>query len=143
MKKAINILAVLIMLAMAGCGMFHPRAQEFYDRAKGKTGVETGIALAELMEQTIQALISTPGPDANLSDLHDQFHALHHVFCDMTDAQRATTAYAHAVTLEKELRAIFHRLWKVRQDSKLRNLHLGLLAARLQEFKLALQGITA
>ena len=59
----------------------------------------------------------------------------------MTEAQASTTAYAYSVTVRKEMRIIFHRLWEYRDDPILRNLHLGLFAARLHELKMALKGI--
>lgn len=140
MKTGMAVLLASWLLGLTACGsLMHPRATEIYNQAKGPTGVETGLNLVGMMEKSLQQAMTESGDAAGLDALHDQFHALHRVFCDMTEVQTQTMAYVHSVTLEKEMRVIFHRLWKYRDDQKLRNLHLGLFAARLAEFRLALQ----
>ncbi len=142
MKRALPLLLIAVLVGVNGCSsLFHPRAGEFFNKAKGATGVQTGLALIAMMETSIQRAMNETGEAGGLADLHDQFHALHGAFCQMTEAQTTTIAFAHSVTLRKEMRTIFHRLWKYRDDPVLRNLHLGLFAARLQELKMALKGI--
>ena len=142
MKSALPLLLVTVLVGVNGCSsLFHPRAGEFFNQAKGATGVQTGLALIAMMETSIQRAMNETGEAGGLADLHDQFHALHGAFCQMTEAQASTTAYAYSVTVRKEMRIIFHRLWEYRDDPILRNLHLGLFAARLHELKMALKGI--
>jgi hypothetical protein len=59
----------------------------------------------------------------------------------VNEAQAATTAYAKAVTIRREMRTVFHRLWKFREDSTLREAHLDLFAKRLQELRETVQAI--
>ena len=142
MKRALPLLLAALLVGVTGCSsLFNPRAEEFYNEAKGATGVQTGLALIAMMETSIQQAMNETGEAGGVADLHDQFHALHGAFCQMTEAQASRTAYVYSVTVRKEMRTIFHRLWKYRDDPVLRNLHLGLFAARLQELKMALKGI--
>jgi len=59
----------------------------------------------------------------------------------VTEAQSKTSGYALAVTHRKELRAIFGRLWKFKDDQPQRDQHLGLLAVELKELRETLQTI--
>lgn len=44
-------------------------------------------------------------------------------------------------TLRREMRTVFHRLWKYRDDPARRAAHLDLLAKRVQELREALQAV--
>ena len=137
-----GLVLVLFCLGTVGChSMMHPRADEFYQQAKGANAVETGLNLSKTMDATIQQLVNSPEKTELLDELHDQFHALHGVFCEMSEEQSKTIAYIHSKTLIKELKTVFHRLWKYREDERIRALHLGLFRARLVEFRLALEAI--
>lgn len=144
--------ALLIgVFALTACGsLMHPRAGEFLKQAQegsgggeGKAqGIPTLINLTGMMEATLQAARREPASPAALNDLHDQFHALHQAFCQVTEAQAASPFYVKAVTLNKELRTVFHRLWKFRTDAMLRDLHLELFALRLRELRETLQAVS-
>src|SRR6058998_884552 len=111
----LNVSLVIALFLSSGCSyLFYPRAEEFLEKAKGATGVETMLNLAAMLEASAKAARGGQGYDAPLNDLHNQFHALDNAFCGVTKAQAATPAYALAVTKEKELFAIFKRLWKYR-----------------------------
>ena len=145
MSRRVSLLALsLWLVALFGCSsLFHPRAEEFFDQAKGETGVDTALALTDMMHTSLEQAKSETGESTGLADLHDQFHALHRSFCDVTESQATTPAYAKAVTLSEEMQAVFHRLWKYKENQTIRTLHLDLFASRLQELRQALQAIQA
>ncbi len=137
-----GLVLVLFCLGTVGChSAMHPRADAFYQEAKGANAVKTGLNLSKSMDSTIQQLVNSPKKTELLDQLHDQFYALHGVFCDMSEEQSKTIAYIHSKTLTKELKVVFHRLWKYRDNERIRALHLGLFRARLLEFRLALEAI--
>jgi hypothetical protein len=142
---------LLGLSALVGCGqLMHPRAGEFLKQAQqgsgageGKAhGIPTLINLTGMMEASLQAARRETASPSALNDLHDQFHALHQVFCQVTEVQAASPFYVKAVTLNKELRTVFHRLWKYRTDAMLRDLHLDLFALRLRELRETLQAVS-
>lgn len=45
------------------------------------------------------------------------------------------------VTIRREMRSVFHRLWRYRDDPAMRALHLDLFAKRLQELREAVQAV--
>lgn len=145
-RFAVGIAAVLVLF-LSGCGsLLHPRAGEFLAQAQGagdqaSSGVQTIVNLTTMLDASIQAARSGQNYEAALDRLHDQFHALRKAFCLVTEAQAATTAYAKAVTIRREMRTVFHRLWKFREDSTLREVHLDLFAKRLQELRETVQAI--
>ena len=145
MSRRVSLIALsLWLVVLSGCSsLFHPRAEEFFNQAKGETGVDTALALTDMMNASLEQAKSEIGESTGLADLHDQFHALHHSFCDVTESQAATPAYTKAVTLSKEMREVFHRLWKYKDNQTLRTLHLDLFATRLQELRQTLQAIQA
>lgn len=143
MKRWIAGMLAGVILTLTGCGnLFHPQAQEYLEQAKRPTAVDTALSLTRMMQESIQQAMIDPESTEALDRLHNQFHALHEVFCQFPEGQRSQTAYIHAATLQKGMRTLFHRLWKYREDPVLRNLHLGLFAARLREFQLALEGLS-
>lgn len=121
--------------------LFHPQAEEFYQQAKGATGRETALTLASMMETSAQQAKTEQGDSPGIEALHNQFHAFRKSFCDFSEQQRATTAYEQAVTLNKELKTVFHRLWKFQNDTSLRAAHLDLFLTRIQELRTTLQAI--
>jgi len=94
-----------------------------------------------MMETSIQQAKTEHGESPGLDNLHNQFHAFHKTFCEFTEQQSATTAFEQAYTLNKELKTIFHRLWKFKDDTALRGVHLDLFSDRLHEIKQVLQTI--
>ncbi len=95
-----------------------------------------------MMEESIRQAKSEPVEEIpGLTDLHAQLHALHRAFDDMTDSQASRPASITAVTLRKDLVTVFYRLGRFREDRTLRDLHLDLFAARLQELRQALQAV--
>lgn len=143
----LNFACCLAIVTSAGCGsLMHPRADEFLNQAQGATGqgasgIDTAVNLTTMLETSIKAARSGDNYQASLDDLHDQFHALGKAFCQVTEAQSSSAGYAKAVTLRKEMRTIFHRLWKYRDEQTLRELHLDLFAKRVQELREALQAM--
>jgi len=130
------------VLLVSGCGsLMHPKADEFYSQAKGVTGKQTALALLAMMEASAQQAKTEQGESPGLDDLHNQFHAFHGTFCEFTEQQSVTTAFEQAYTLNKELKTIFHRLWKFKNDTALRAVHLDLFSVRLKELKEVLQSI--
>ncbi len=119
----------------------HPKAGEFYTQAKGETGKHTALALLTMMESSVQQAKTEVGESPGLDNLHNQFHALHKTFCEFTEQQSAATAFEQASTLNKELKTVFHRLWKFKNDTTLREVHLDLFLARIAELQLILQSI--
>ncbi len=131
-----------LLLVLSGCSRFmHPKAAEYLEQAKGKTGVETLTNLTSMMEATLPEARDPQAYQAGLDKLHDQFHALKDGFCDVTEEQAAHPSYVKAATIRRETRTVFHRLWKYRDDQAFRDAHLDLFATRLQELRNALQAI--
>jgi hypothetical protein len=143
MTRAIGLLSLsMLLIGLSGCSyLFYPRAGDYATQAKGASGVETMINLANMMEATAAKAKGGKGVDSDFDDLHNQFHALSDAFCGVTDAQAKTPAYDLAVTHKKELTAIFKRLWKFKGDQPHRDLHLDLLRAELRELRDTLQTI--
>jgi hypothetical protein len=144
MQRTIGLLALaLMLLGLSGCSyLFYPRAGDYAAQAKGANGVETMINLTSMMEATAAKAKGGKGFDTAFDDLHNQFHALSDAFCGVTDAQAKTPAYDLAVTHKKELKAIFWRLWKFKDNQPQRDLHLDLLTAELKELRDTLQTIS-
>jgi len=119
----------------------HPKAEEFYSQAKGKTGKQTALALLAMMEASAQQAKTEVGESPGLDNLHNQFHALHRTLCDFSEQQTASPGYEYLLTLNKELKIVFHRLWKFKNDISLRKTHLDLFLLRLQELRTVLQSL--
>jgi len=142
MKHRILCVTLAGLLLLSSCmSLFHPKAEEWYQQAKGTTGQQTALTLISMLDTTAQQARSEVGESLGLNNLHNQFHALQKTFCDFSDQQAATTAYEQALTLQKELKTVFHRLWKFKNDTSLRAIHVDLFVARLQELRTALQSI--
>ncbi|TLY43436.1 MAG: hypothetical protein E6K58_05320, partial [Nitrospirae bacterium] len=89
----LNVSLVIAVFLSSGCSyLFYPRAEEFLEKAKGATGVETMLNLAAMLEATAKAAHGGQGYDAPLNDLHNQFHALKGAFCQVTKEQASTPA---------------------------------------------------
>jgi hypothetical protein len=132
----------VLLLWLGGCSyLLYPHAKEFRAKAKGATGVETLINLTNMMEDSANAAKGGKGYGQALNDLHNQFHALHDSFCDVTEAQAKKAEYALAYTHEKELWAIFKRLWHFKDQQPQRDQHLDLLTEELKELRATLQTI--
>ncbi len=137
-------LGVLVgaVLLFSGCGhMKHPQAEEFLKQANGPTGIDTASNLIGMMETSLQQAKTESGESPGLKTLHDQFHALGHSMCEATEAQVKAPAYDKAVTIKKEMKTVFHRLWDYKDDPTRRTLHLDLFDNRLKELRKAFQGI--
>ncbi|HEY7533637.1 MAG TPA: hypothetical protein VH681_12760 [Nitrospiraceae bacterium] len=143
MQRTIGLLALSIFLiGLSGCSyLFYPRADEYAAQAKGATGIETMINLTTMMEATAANAKGGKGEDKAFDDLHNQFHALHNSFCDVIEAQAKQPEYALAYTHNKELRAIFRRLWHFKDQQPQRDQHLDLFASELRELRDTLRTI--
>lgn len=137
MPRTIGLLVLALMLTgLTGCSyLFYPRANEFAEKAKGANSVDTLLNLTNMMEASATAAKGGRGVDQALDDLHNQFHAFHGALCCIDKAKREQPAYALAVTHDKELWAIFKRLWKFKDDQPQRDQHLDLLSAELKELR--------
>lgn len=135
-----------MVIGGVGCSaLMHPGASTILKKAQegtGNDGVQTLINLTTMMEGTIPAVKTASGHQQELDTLHDQFHALDKAFCDVTDVQGKHPAYIKAHTLKKEMRTVFHRLWKFRERAPLREAHLDLFSTRVTELQEALRAIT-
>lgn len=143
MRKIIMIMAATLLInGIAGCSyLFYPRASEFAEKAKGATSIETLLNLTVMMEASARASKGGQGYDQALDDLHNQFHAFDNSLCCVEEAKRETPAYALAVTHNKELWAIFKRMWKFKDTQPQRDEHLDLFATEIKELRGTLQAL--
>lgn len=138
--KTILPLAAIFLLSTTGCSyLLYPHAKEFTQKAQGATGLETVINLTDMAEATANAAKGGNGVDRPFDDLHNQFHAINASICYIEKSARERPAYALAVTHNKELKAIFKRLWKFKDDQPRRDQHLDLFVAELAELRQTLQ----
>ncbi len=130
----------LVLLTTGGCSyLFYPHAKDFTEKAKGGDTVETLINLTTMMEATAKAGQQGRGNDQAFDDLHNQLHAFDNTICCVEKHKRETPAYALAVTHNKELWAIFKRVWKFKDDQPQRSQHLELFATEVRELRESLQ----
>lgn len=143
MHKIPAILAtVALITGLSGCSyLFYPRADEYAEKAKGPTTVETVLNLTTMMEASAEASKGGTGYDQSLDDLHNQFHAFDNSLCCVDEAKRATPAYDLAVTHNKELWAIFKRIWKLKDTQPQRDEHLALFQTEVQELRTSLEAL--
>jgi hypothetical protein len=135
-----HVIFAAMLVTAGGCSyLFYPRAVDYAAQAKGATGVDTMINLTTMMEATAAKAKGGKGKDAALDDYHNQFHALLDSYSDVTKEQQMTPVYDLAVTHQKELIAIFWRLWKFKDDQPQRDQHLDLSIAELKELRETLQ----
>jgi hypothetical protein len=92
-----------------------------------------------MMETSAKAAKGGKGYDQPLNDLHNQFHAFNDHLCCLDKTKRDMPAYALTVTHNKELWAIFKRVWKFKNDQPQRDQHLNLFATELNELRDTLQ----
>lgn len=137
MKRTVGLMALTVLITgLTGCSyLYYPRAGDYAAQAKGASGVETLINLTNMMEATAAKAKGGKGKDSAMDDYHNQLHALLNSFCDVTEAQAKSPAYDLAVTHKKELKAIFRRLWKFKDDQPQRDQHLDLSIAELKELR--------
>lgn len=139
-RMHVVFVALLLLLTTSGCSyLFYPHAKEFTAQAKGATAVETLINLTTMAEATAQRAKGGKGVDQPFDDLHNQFHAIDDGLCSVEKSVREQPAYALAVTHDKELIAIFKRLWKFKSDQPQRDQHLDLFISEVQELRQTLQ----
>jgi hypothetical protein len=132
----------LLLLTSSGCSyLFYPHAKEFTEQAKGANTVETLINLTNMMEASAKAGQNGKGNDQAFEDLHNQLHGFHNTICCVDKDKRETPAYALSVTHEKELWAVFKRVWKFKDDQPQRSQHLELFVSELRELRESLQAL--
>lgn len=132
----------LLGLIQGGCSyLFYPKAGTYLERARGTTGTDTITNLVGMLETSAKAARSPQNYQAGMDDLHNQLHALDDAYCQVTKQQATTPAYSKATTLRKELWTIFKRLWRNRENQAVRDAHLDLFSARLQDVRAAVQDI--
>lgn len=131
-----------VILTTSGCSyLFYPHAKEFTEKAKGGNTVETLINLTNMMEASAKAGQEGKGKDQALDDLHNQLHAFNNTICCVDKNKQETPAYALAVTHNKELWAIFKRVWKFKDDQPQRSQHLELFVTEVRELRESLQAL--
>jgi hypothetical protein len=143
MQKIAAILATAALLTgLSGCSyIFYPRADDYAAKAKGATSIETVLNLTTMMEASAEASKGGTGYDQALDDLHNQFHAFDDSLCCVDEAKQATPAYDLAVTHNKELWAIFKRIWKFKDTQPQRDEHLALFQTEVQELRATLEAL--
>jgi hypothetical protein len=141
MRSLTSVLAtILLLVSLMGCSyLFWPRADEYLQKAKGANGVETIVNLTTMIEASAKAARGGKGYDQALNDLHNQYHALENALCGVTKEQAESPVYALAITEQKELLAIFKRLWKYKDDQPQRDDHLTLFAQEVRELRETVQ----
>ena len=142
-KFCILHFAFLIALLPACGHVMHPKADAYLEQAKGGDGLETLLNLTAMMQHTLSGTVSSQSVQADLDTLHDQFHALKNGFCLVSETRRAHPSFVQAVTIRKEMKTVFHRLWKFREDPALRRAHLDLFGKRVHELRDALERVKA
>jgi hypothetical protein len=134
------VLAALLLFSASGCSyLFYPHAKDFAEKAKGDNQIQTLINLTNMMEASANAARGGKGYDQPLNDLHNQFHAFDNNLCCVEKEVQEKPAYALAVTHNKELWAIFKRVWKFKDDQPQREQHLDLFAMEVKELRETLQ----
>ena len=143
MHKFTSLFAVgVLLVSLSGCGaLFYPRADDYAAKAKGSTSVETVLNLTAMMEASAEASKGGTGYDQPLDDLHNQFHAFDDSLCCVEEDKRAMPAYDLAVTHNKELWAIFKRIWKFKETQPQRDQHLVLFKTEVQELRTSLEAL--
>jgi len=132
----------LLIFTLGGCSyLFYPKASTYLEQAKGSSGVETIDNLIGMLEKSAKAARGPQNYQAGMDDLHNQLHALDDAFCQVTKPQTETAAYSKATTLRKELWTIFKPLWRHRDDQPVREAHLDLFNARLQDLRESLRAL--
>ena len=136
------IVAAAVLLCVSGCGsLMHPKADAYLKQAEGSTGLDTMLNLTALMTTTVIATRGANDYQTGLDDLHNQLYALKKSFCLVTEAQASKPSYVKAVTIKREMRTVFHRLWKYKDDQTLREMHLDLFGQRLEELSTSLHSM--
>ncbi len=143
MRKIVAILTTAVLITgLSGCSyVFYPRADDYAQEAKGATSIETVLNLTTMMEASAEASKGGTGYDQALDDLHNQFHAFDNSLCCVDEAKRETSTYALAVTHNKELWAIFKRVWKFKDTQPQRDEHLDLFKTEIQELRTTLEAL--
>ncbi|MBH0177753.1 MAG: hypothetical protein HP491_07760 [Nitrospira sp.] len=141
MRRVLGLLSISILLiGLSGCSyLFYPNAKDFAEKAKDQNHVQTLINLTNMMETSAKAARGGTGYDQALNDLHNQFHAFDDRLCYVDKETREKPAHALAVTHNKELWAIFKRVWKFKSDQPQREQHLDLFATEVKELRETLQ----
>lgn len=141
MRRVLGLLSISILLiGLSGCSyLFYPNAKDFAEKAKDQNHVQTLINLTNMMEASAKAARGGTGYDQALNDLHNQFHAFDDRLCCVDKETREKPAHALAVTHNKELWAIFKRVWKFKNDQPQREQHLDLFATEVKELRETLQ----
>lgn len=132
----------VVLLTTGGCSyLFYPHAKEFTEKAKGGSTVDTLLNLTTMMEASAKAGQQGRGKDQPLDDLHNQLHAFDNTICCVDKNKRDLPAYDLVVTHNKELWAIFKRVWKFKEDQPQRSQHLDLFATEVRELRDSLQAL--
>jgi hypothetical protein len=141
MRQAFTLFTLSILaLTLTGCSyLFYPHAKEFAAKAKDPNDIQTLINLTNMMEAAAKTARSGKGVDQALDDLHNQFHAFDDRLYCVAKETREKPAHALAVTHNKELWAIFKRVWKFKNDQPQREQHLDLFATEMKELRETLQ----
>ncbi len=141
-QLVLSSLLGLVLVTTGGCSyLFYPHAKDFTEKAKGGTTVETLTNLTTMMESSAKAGQQGRGKDQAFDDLHNQLHAFDNSLCDVDKHTRELPAYDLVVTHNKELWAIFKRVWKFKEDQPQRSQHLELFATEVRETRESLQAL--
>lgn len=141
-QLVLSSLLGLVLVTTGGCSyLFYPHAKDFTEKAKGGNTVETLMNLTMMMETSAKAGQQGRGKDQAFDDLHNQLHAFDNSICDVEKNKRDLPTYDLVVTHNKELWAIFKRVWKFKDDQPQRSQHLELFATEVRELRESLQAL--
>ena len=142
LKISAILITAILLTGLGGCSyIFYPHADEFSEKAKGDTSVDTLLNLITMMEASAEASKGGKGNDQAFDDLHNQLHAFDNTLCCVDEAKRKTSTYDLAVTHNKELWTIFKRIWKFKDTQPQRDEHLALFKTELKELRSSLEAL--
>src|SRR5205809_7998184 len=71
----LNVSLVIALFLSSGCSyLFYPRAEEFLEKAKGGTGVETMLNLTDMQEESAKSARGGQDYYAHHKHIHNTFH---------------------------------------------------------------------
>jgi hypothetical protein len=117
----------------------YQQSKKWHQQANGATGQQTALTLISMDGHHRSPSTGGGRGFSGLKKQHNQFHALHKTLRNFSVQQTATPPFMYTLTLHKELKPGFHRLWKFKHDTALHAIQLDLFRSRVQELPTAMQ----